>query len=119
MNFNEVKFDDVYVNEEDETTTFYFTGDLVLLKKLLGDNYSKPESYDGEITGVSISIELPSSMIKDGSRSKYTSVSYSPIISDGNCETDYDWCDSCYADYTLSYSETETLISKALNCIEN
>lgn len=90
-----VKFEEKYVDNEYETTTYYFIIHKALLDFLCPDKY--PEADHGEI-----SIEFPTNYPE----ANMATVQISPI-KDGY---DYDW-----SDLNLPYEIIEKLMSLALN----
>ena len=89
-----IKYDEAYIDDEEETVTFYY----VAPKEFLLGDY--PEAVSAEI-----SVEFPTNHIE----ARYADVSISPIKveSDGGLSY-YDWYD-----ISLPYEEIEELISLA------
>lgn len=89
-----IKFDEAYIDEEEETITFYY----VAPKEFLLGNY--PEAVSTEI-----SVEFPINHIE----ARYAGVGISPIeVEDDGSLSYYDWYD-----ISLPYEEIEELISLA------
>lgn len=102
-------YDEAYINEEDETITFYFVGDTYLLHILMGEQtYDVPDDCD--IFGVSISVECPSMDVN----ARHSSISYSPILKYADGTSDFDWTDDSFARYQLSYAQIEELLNIAM-----
>lgn len=95
---NRIKFDEIYINEEENLITLYFTGPKEIIKDFFICDY--PEAVSMEI-----SIELPINCIE----AKYADVCVSPtkVEEDGSL-LDYNWCD-----ISLPYEDIEELISLA------
>lgn len=96
-----IKFDEVYVSEEHESTTYYFTMEKSLLDEFRPDEY--PEAESGELK-----IEFPTNNIE----ASVAHVEISPTKYDPKEESysDYDW-----VAIELSYEDIETLMFMAEN----
>lgn len=95
-----IKFDERYDDEENKSTTLYFTAPKELLKEFDLKNY--PEAIS-----IEISLEFPLDCIVP----EHAYVSVSPTNKNGE---DYDWCNFDYMDC----NDIEALIELAKASIE-
>ena len=101
LGMSEIVFDEAYVSDEHDTTTYYFTAPKSMLDRIF-----KPGKYP-EAIAMEISIEVPT----DRQEPCEAEVSISPTMEDGDGgTTDYDW-----TDVDLPYEEIEFLLNLGIS----
>lgn len=98
MNMTEIRFEEKYVDEENETTTLYFIAPKEMLKDYI------PKKDFPEAVSMEISIEFPTEHID----ANYGYVCVSPTREIEGGSEDYDW-----HDVQISLSEILQLIALA------
>ena len=98
INKEEIKFDEKYVSEENNTTTLYFIAPKSYLTQFI------PNKTFDEAVSMEISVEMPISNME----ASQASVAVSPTRKVEDVYEDYDWYD-----VDLPYEEIEELIKLA------